>query len=76
MGGTGSIDIRLPIGFMFGIIGLMMTGYGIFTNGDPMYQEHSLGINVNICWGSAMVLFALVMLGLAWRAKSATKAKH
>jgi hypothetical protein len=73
MSGIG-IDIRLPIGFMFGIIGLLMTGYGFFTSGDPMYQEHSLGINVNICWGSAMVLFALVMLGLAWWAKGSKKA--
>jgi uncharacterized YccA/Bax inhibitor family protein len=63
------IDIRLPIGLMFSIIGVMIAAYGVMTQGDPMYQEHSLGINVNICWGSALVLFGLIMFALVWRAK-------
>jgi ABC-type Fe3+-siderophore transport system permease subunit len=63
------MDIRLPIGLMFCIIGAMIAGYGVMTQGDPMYADHSLGINVNICWGSALVLFGLVMFALVWRAK-------
>jgi hypothetical protein len=61
-------DIRLPMGLMFLIIGAIIFGYGMTTWGDSMYQEHSLGIDVNVCWGSVLVLFGLVMLGLAWRA--------
>jgi hypothetical protein len=59
------LDIRLPIGLMFGIIGLLLTGYGLI--GDKSIYARSLGINVNLWWGLAMVVFAFVMLGLARR---------
>ena len=68
MGGTGSMDIRLPIGLMFGIMGLMLTAYGAMTNGSEIYTEHSLGINIDLIWGVVLVVFALVMLGLVWKA--------
>ena len=64
------MDIRLPIGLMFTIIGAVIGIYGALTMGDPMYTEHSLGIDVNICWGGVLFLFGLTMLGLCWRAKS------
>ena len=73
MGSNSGLDIRLPMGIMFCIIGGMIAIYGAMTNGSPMYQEHSLGINVNLCWGSALVLFGLVMLGLVWWASAANK---
>ena len=41
------LDIRYPIGLMFGIIGLVMVVYGSLTGSDPMYQR-SLGMNVNL----------------------------
>jgi hypothetical protein len=38
-----------------------------------MYQDHSLGLNVNLWWG--LILFALgaTMLLLSWRAKGAAQ---
>ena len=68
MGGATGMDIRLPMGLMFAIIGAVIAIYGFTTQGDPMYTAHSLGINVNICWGSVMFLFGLVMLLLVWNA--------
>jgi hypothetical protein len=68
MGGAGGLDIRVPMGLMFAILGAIIAVYGVMTNGSPMYAEHSLGINVNTCWGSCMLLFGLAMLGLAWNA--------
>jgi hypothetical protein len=64
-----NFDIRLPIGLMFGIFGILIAGYGAFA--DPAIYKRSLGINVNLFWGLAMVVFAAIMLGLAWRAKKA-----
>ena len=58
------LDIRYPIGLMFGIIGLVMVVYGLFTGADPMYQR-SLGINVNVWWGVVLLLFGGVMLFFA-----------
>ena len=64
-GGTGDMDIRLPMGLMFTIIGVIIAGYGIATSGAEMYNEHSLGININLVWGIVMAGFGVVMLALA-----------
>jgi putative Mn2+ efflux pump MntP len=55
------LDIRIPIGLMFGTIGLMMTVYGLLTGSDPMYQR-SLGMNVNLWWGLVLLVFGASML--------------
>jgi multisubunit Na+/H+ antiporter MnhG subunit len=60
-----NLDIRLPIGFMFGLFGVILTVYGLFSN--PEIYERSLGINVNLEWGVALILFAAAMLVLGWR---------
>src|SRR4051812_33321470 len=49
------LDIRVPIGLMFGAIGVMLAVYGMFFS-DPAIYERSLGININIWWG--LILFA------------------
>ena len=72
-GGTGDMDIRLPMGLMFTIIGVIIAGYGIATSGAEMYTEHSLGININLVWGIVMAGFGAVMLALA---VVSGKAKH
>jgi membrane-bound ClpP family serine protease len=61
------IDIRIPIGGMFTIIGLILVVFGLATWGDPIY-EHSLGVNVNLWWGLAMTLFGVAMLYFGLRA--------
>ena len=73
MGGSG-IDIRVPIGLMFLVVGVIIGGYGIATNGDSMYANHSLGYNINLIWGAVLVVFSLLMLGLAWMGSK--KPKH
>jgi len=65
------LDIRLPIGLMFLIIGVVMSVYGI-TSGPEMYKR-SLNINVNLLWGCVLVIFGLAMLLMAWRASRKTK---
>ncbi len=60
------LDIRYPIGLMFGTIGLVMVVYGLLTGSDPMYQR-SLGINVNLWWGAVLFVFGAAMLFFARR---------
>jgi tellurite resistance protein TehA-like permease len=60
-------DIRLPMGIMFGTFGLLLAAYGGATRGSDIYARHSLGINVNLWWGMAMLAFGLVMLLLVRR---------
>ncbi len=55
------LDIRTPIGLMFGIFGLLLAGYGLATSGSAIYQR-SLGLNINLEWGAVLVVFGAVML--------------
>ena len=57
------IDIRLPIGGIFTLLGILLIAYGLTTQGDPMYAR-SLQINANIWWGLIMLVFGGIMLAL------------
>jgi len=61
------IDLRLPIGLMFALFGILLSVYGAATRGAEMYARHSLGININLWWGLAMLAFGAAMLLLARR---------
>ena len=62
-------DLRLPIGLMFSIVGVLLTGYGLVS--DRAIYQRSLGINVNLWWGLILVAFGVVMLVLAMRGRPA-----
>jgi hypothetical protein len=66
-------DIRLPIGMMFLVFGLLIAGYGMATGGDAMYDSHSLGVNINLWWGMVMMIFGGAMLLLARRGARALR---
>jgi len=59
-----SLDLRVPIGLLFGSLGALLAVYGLVS--DPAIYKASLGINVNLWWGLVLVLFGGVMLGSAW----------
>jgi hypothetical protein len=67
-------DIRLPIGMMFSVFGILVGAYGAATGDSDMYARHSLGININLWWGIVMLLFGAVMLLLARRGAAAVRA--
>jgi membrane protein implicated in regulation of membrane protease activity len=64
------IDIRIPIGLMFAILGAMLAVYGALSN--PAIYVRSLGANVNTWWGLVLLLFGSVMLVLGWRGHRAS----
>ncbi len=61
------LDIRIPIGLLFSVVGLMIAIYGAATLHSPIY-ERSLGIDVNLWWGLVLLVFGSMMLWLGWRA--------
>jgi uncharacterized membrane protein len=63
------VDIRIPIGLMFSIIGLLLSVFGLFTTADTEMYQRSLGINVNLIMGVLMLIFGLIMLYFARRKK-------
>jgi hypothetical protein len=52
------LDIRWPIGLMFTLIGVLLTGYGVIKGASPI----SLGININLVWGIVLLVFGVLML--------------
>ena len=63
------LDIRLPIGLMFSLLGALLIISGLTAN-RRIFQR-SLGINVNLWWGIVMLAFGIIMLLLGRRVTSA-----
>ena len=62
-------DLRVPMGLMFTLTGLILTVFGLKTNGDTALYERSLGINANLWWGLVLLAFGLTMFLLGRRAQ-------
>ncbi len=60
------LDIRLPIGLMFAVIGAFLVVYGVALSDKAIY-ERSLGININFWWGAILLAFGVVMFWLGPR---------
>jgi len=65
------VDIRIPIGLMFTILGVLITIFGFTTMSNGEMYIKSLGINVNIIMGILMLIFGLIMLFLTRKKKAA-----
>ncbi len=63
-----NLDIRTPIGAFFSIVGVILVVFGLFSDA-AIYKRHSLGININLFWGAALLLFGVAMLALVRRAR-------
>jgi hypothetical protein len=63
------LDLRWPMGLMFALVGTLLAIYGAVTSASDMYKLHSLGININLWWGLALLAFGLLVLAMArWAA--------
>ena len=56
------LDIKIPIGLMFSILGIILTVLGLVTSGDAELYEKSLGHNINLWSGIFMMAFGAYML--------------
>jgi hypothetical protein len=59
------LDVRLPVGLMFAIMGALLAGYGLL--GDQSIYVRSLGLNINLIWGSVLMAAAAILLVLGTR---------
>ena len=62
------LDVRLPMGLLFLILGIILTGYGLMS--DASIYQRSLGDNVNLHWGIIFMIFGGVVLFLARKKKA------
>jgi hypothetical protein len=61
------LDIRMPIGLMFTVVGALLMLFGAF--GNKMIYERSLGVNVNLLWGAVLLAAGIVFLVAATRSR-------
>lgn len=54
------LDIRLPIGLMFTLMGGVLAIFGMLS--DRAVNARSLGYNVNLWWGLLLLTFGLVFI--------------
>lgn len=64
-----AFDLRLPLGLMFTLYGVMLTIYGLVS--DKAIYQKSLGIDINLIWGFVLLVFGVLMLVFALRARGA-----
>jgi hypothetical protein len=57
------LDIRKPIGLLLLLVGLQLVVFGLVS--DSSLYARSLGMNVNLGWGAAMVVFGVIFLGFS-----------
>jgi hypothetical protein len=63
-----SLDLRIPMGMMFTLVGAILVAFGIATDGQRIYAK-SLGFNINLWWGLVLMAFGLIMLLLGRRSQ-------
>lgn len=69
-----AIDIRMPIGLMFLILGGLLVAFGAVTHfSNPSIYARSLDININIWWGLAMIAFGAPMYYYGTRRRGESK---
>jgi len=59
------MDLRVPSGWFFTLVGLILIGMGVFA---PETRANLTTANVNLYSGISMLVFGLFLLMLAWRA--------
>jgi hypothetical protein len=69
------LDLRLPIGIYFTLLGVLLGAYGLITGSDAKMYHRSLDMNINLGWGVVLLVFGLAMLipSLIDRKKNAGK---
>jgi hypothetical protein len=62
-----SLDLRIPMGLMFTLVGAILSAFGVATRGRVDLYAKSLGIDANLWWGLVLFIFGLTMLLLGRR---------
>jgi len=64
-----AVDIRIPLGLVFLILGGILALFGLFTRENVALYEKYQGLNPNLVWGAVMFLFGAVMFFIGRRQK-------
>jgi hypothetical protein len=69
-------DIRIPVGWMFTLTGLLLSFFGWSTRSDAALYVQCQGVDANLWWGLALLAFGLTMLLYGKRAQRGTGSRE
>lgn len=64
MSATGDLDVRVPIGALFTVLGVLLTAYGALEP-TAVQSAFTRGGQINMWWGLVMLVFGVFMLLIA-----------
>jgi len=67
---TVHVDARIPMGMFFTMTGTILMAFGLSTRDNTAVYVKSLGIDVNLWWGLALLVFGIVVLTLGRRGQA------
>ncbi len=63
-----NLDLRIPMGLMFTLVGLILALYGWATRGSALYARAD-NVDVNLLWGLVLLVFGVCMFLLGRRSE-------
>lgn len=64
------VDARIGVGMFFTLTGTILAAFGLSTRDRLDVYAKSLGINANLWWGLALLIFGIVTLTLGRRGQA------
>ena len=58
------LDVRIPLGMLFTLMGTILAAYGVATRTNADFYAKSLGVDLNLWWGLVLLAFGITMLML------------
>lgn len=56
------LNLKIPLGGLLIFYGIVLDFYGLIT--DKTFYQKSLGIDINLIWGSVMLLLGLILIAI------------
>jgi uncharacterized protein YhhL (DUF1145 family) len=70
MSASGDLDVRVPIGALFTVLGVLLAAYGALEP-TAVKSAFTKGGQINMWWGLVMLIFGVFMLLVARPSKAA-----
>ncbi len=65
-----NLDVRIPMDMMFTMIGAVLLAFGLAIRGKTVFYANSVGLNADLWWGLALLVFGVIVLTLGRRGQA------
>jgi len=66
-----NLDLRIPMGMMFTMMGAVLMAFGLAIRGKTEFLANSAGFDADLWWGLVLMAFGIVVLTLGRRGQAA-----